>query len=57
MANSASFILLDGEDDYSVLRKQGDVLLSVRNGEVIMQRRPAEVLTPSWFTTPAFARS
>ncbi|MAK89735.1 MAG: cytosine deaminase [Oceanospirillaceae bacterium] len=57
VGNSASFILLDGEDDYSVLRKQGDVLLSVRNGEVIMQRRPAEVLTPSWITTPAFARS
>ncbi|SEG75260.1 cytosine deaminase [Marinobacterium lutimaris] len=38
-----NFILLDGEDDYSVLRKQGDVLLSVRLGEVIMQREPARV--------------
>ena len=41
-------ILLDGEDDYSVLRKQGEVLLSVRNGVVIMQREPARVLTPAW---------
>ncbi|MCK0769974.1 cytosine deaminase [Chromohalobacter canadensis] len=38
-----SFILLDGEDDYSVLRKQGDVLLSVRQGEIIMQREPSRV--------------
>ncbi|MCK0746324.1 cytosine deaminase [Chromohalobacter nigrandesensis] len=38
-----NFILLDGEDDYSVLRKQGDVLLSVRQGDVIMQREPSRV--------------
>ncbi|WP_432696687.1 cytosine deaminase [Marinobacterium sp. YM272] len=38
-----SFILLDGEDDYSVLRKQGEVLLSVRQGEIIMRREPARV--------------
>ena len=43
-----SFILLDGEDDYSVLRNQGDVLLSVRQGEVIMQRQPAQVLHNSF---------
>jgi cytosine deaminase len=40
-----NFILLDGEDDYSVLRKQGDVLLSVRKGEIIMQRRPGTVIS------------
>lgn len=44
----ASFNLLDGEDDYSVLRTQGDVLLSVRHGEVIMQREPARITTPPW---------
>ena len=44
----ASFNLLDGEDDYSVLRNQGDVLLSVRHGEVIMQREPARIVTPLW---------
>lgn len=38
-----NFILLDGEDDYSVLRKQAEVLLSVREGEVIMQRQPSHV--------------
>ncbi|ARS52808.1 cytosine deaminase [Kushneria konosiri] len=42
----ASFNLLEGEDDYSVLRNQGDVLLSVRKGEVIMQREPSKVVTP-----------
>ena len=40
----ASFILLEGEDDYSVLRNQGEVLLSVRQGEILMQRQPARVL-------------
>ncbi|MGE6605007.1 cytosine deaminase [Halomonas sp. NPDC076908] len=44
----ASFNLLEGEDDYSVLRTQGEVLLSVRHGEVILQREPAKITTPSW---------
>jgi len=41
----ANFILLEGEDDYSVLRNQGDVLLSVRGGEILMQRQPAQVIS------------
>ncbi len=44
----ASFNLLDGEDDYSVLRTQGEVLLSVRHGEIIMQREPSKITTPPW---------
>ena len=44
----ANFILLDGEDDYAVLRKQTEVLLSVRNGHIIMQKEPARVTTPAW---------
>ncbi|MCL5427228.1 MAG: cytosine deaminase [Gammaproteobacteria bacterium] len=44
----ASFNLLEGEDDYSVLRTQGEVLLSVRHGEVILQREPSKITTPSW---------
>ncbi|QNU64346.1 cytosine deaminase [Vreelandella titanicae] len=44
----ASFNLLEGEDDYSVLRTQGEVLLSVRHGEIIMQREPAKITTPQW---------
>lgn len=44
----ASFNLLEGEDDYSVLRNQGEVLLSVRHGEIIMQRAPATIVTPPW---------
>lgn len=45
IGNSADFIVLDGHDDYSVLRKQGDVLLSVRHGKIIMERQPALLLT------------
>ncbi|MGP9764339.1 cytosine deaminase [Halomonas sp. AOP13-D3-9] len=44
----ASFNLLEGEDDYSVLRAQGEVLLSVRHGEIIMQREPSKITTPQW---------
>ncbi|TDV97686.1 cytosine deaminase [Halomonas alkaliantarctica] len=44
----ASFNLLEGEDDYSVLRTQGEVPLSVRHGEIIMQREPAKITTPPW---------
>lgn len=43
-----NFILLDGEDDYSVLRRQGEVLLSVRGGKVIMEREPSSLLTPAY---------
>ncbi len=34
-----SFILLDGEDGYKVLRSQG---------EVIMRWEPAQILLPPW---------
>lgn len=51
--NPADFILLDGHDDYSVLRKQGDVLLSVRRGVVIMQRQPAQVISAPWIAPAA----
>ena len=50
VGNPADFILLEGSDDYSVLRKQGEVLLSVRHGEVIMQRRPAALLSEPWIS-------
>lgn len=41
--NPANFIVIEGEDDYSVLRKQGEVLLSVRHGEVLVKRQPATI--------------
>ncbi|WP_136068077.1 cytosine deaminase [Modicisalibacter radicis] len=45
-----NFILLDGEDDYSVLRNQGEVLLSVRQGEIIMQREPSRVTSERYIS-------
>ncbi|WP_087719294.1 cytosine deaminase [Salinicola salarius] len=39
-----NFILLDGTDDYSVLRNQGEVLMSVRHGRTLMQRTPSHVV-------------
>ena len=48
VGNPANFILLEGQDDYSVIRRQGEVLLSVRHGEIIMQRQPAQVITQPW---------
>ncbi|WP_221075665.1 cytosine deaminase [Agarivorans aestuarii] len=40
----ANFILLEGEDDLSVIQRQGEVLLSVRNGEILIQRQPAKLI-------------
>lgn len=48
IGNPANCIILQGEDDYSVLRKQGEVLASIRNGKVIMRREPAKITTPAY---------
>ena len=48
IGNPANFILLQGGDDYSVIRRQGEVLMSVRNGNVIMQREPSRVISQPW---------
>ncbi|WP_026973334.1 cytosine deaminase [Aliagarivorans marinus] len=37
----ANFIILQGSDDLSVIQQQGEVLYSVRKGEVLVQREPA----------------
>lgn len=44
----ANCILLDGEDDFDVLRRQSDVLLSIREGRVILKRESARILTPGY---------
>lgn len=49
VGNPASCILLQGEDDYSVIRQQGEVLMSMRQGKVIMQKEPARITTPTYF--------
>ena len=37
----ANFILLDGKEDYEVIRFQSPVILSVHNGKTIMEKTPA----------------
>jgi len=37
----ANFIILEGSDDVDVIRRQGDVLWSVRNGNVLICRQPS----------------
>ena len=37
----ANFIVLEGGNDLEVIQKQGDVLYSVREGEVLVSRQPA----------------
>ncbi|WP_413284248.1 cytosine deaminase [Vibrio sp. MA40-2] len=39
----ANFIILQGQDDATVIREQADVLWSVRNGEVLVERAPSVV--------------
>ncbi|AFM31973.1 MULTISPECIES: cytosine deaminase [Stutzerimonas stutzeri subgroup] len=39
----ANLLVLSAPDDYEMLRTQGHALLSVRNGEVLMRRTPAQI--------------
>jgi cytosine deaminase len=39
----ANFIILEGEDDLEVIRRQGEVLWSVRHGKVLICRQPSEL--------------
>ena len=39
----ANLLELSAPDDYEMLRTQGHALLSVRNGEVLMRRTPAQI--------------
>lgn len=39
----ANLLVLSAPDDYELLRTQGHALLSVRNGEVLMRRTPAQI--------------
>ncbi|MDX5628210.1 MULTISPECIES: cytosine deaminase [unclassified Brenneria] len=41
----ANLIVLAGENDYEAIRRQEDVLWSIRHGEIILQRQPAQVIT------------
>ncbi|QTF09824.1 cytosine deaminase [Brenneria izadpanahii] len=41
----ANLIVLSGENDYEAIRRQEDVLWSIRHGEIILQRQPAQVIT------------
>jgi cytosine deaminase len=46
----ANFIILEGANDVEVLQKQGEVLLSVRHGEILLARKPAVITTYTQFT-------
>ncbi|WP_028687513.1 cytosine deaminase [Pseudomonas fulva] len=39
----ANLLLLSAPDDYEMVRSQGHALVSVRNGKVLMRRRPSQV--------------
>jgi len=45
LGKPANFIVLEGGSDLQVLQKQGEVLLSVRNGKRLLERKPAEVIS------------
>lgn len=44
---NANLVLLDAEDDYQAVQRQAKVLMSMRFGQVIMQREPEKIITPS----------
>jgi len=39
----ANLLILSAPDDYEMLRTQGHALVSIRNGEVLMRRTPAQI--------------
>ncbi len=39
----ANLLILSAPNDYELLRSQGQALVSIRHGKVLMQRRPAQV--------------
>lgn len=43
--NKASFIVLDAKDELTAIRERAHVLLSVRNGKVLVEKKPEEILT------------
>ncbi len=40
----ANFIILEGQDDVDVIKIQGEVLYSVRKGEILIARLPATLV-------------
>ncbi len=49
LGKPANFIVLEGGNDVEVLQKQGEVLLSVRQGQILIERKPAELLQSPTF--------
>ncbi len=39
----ANLLILSADSDYEVIRSQGLALYSIRNGNVLMKRQPAQV--------------
>lgn len=44
VGNKASFIVLNSNSEYEAIRERAGVILSVRNGEVIMEKQPEKVV-------------
>lgn len=43
VGNKANVIVLDTDSEYEAIRCQSPVLYSIRNGEVLIERKPAEI--------------
>lgn len=44
----ANFIVLDAPDEITAIRERAHVILSVHNGEVIVEKKPEEMVTVPW---------
>ncbi|UPW20658.1 cytosine deaminase [Agarivorans sp. TSD2052] len=49
LGKPANLIVLQGGNDVEVLQQQGEVLLSIRHGNVLLERKPAEVVSITQF--------
>ncbi|GAA3935286.1 cytosine deaminase [Litoribacillus peritrichatus] len=46
----ANFIILEGSSDLDVIQKQGEVLWSVREGAILIERKPAQLIQRTTFS-------
>ena len=45
VGNSANFVVLNEDNAFDAVRNTASTILSVRNGNIIMQKEPEKVLT------------
>ena len=43
--NKANFIVLDADNEFEAIRERSGIIMSVRNGEILVEKEPAKLIT------------